>query len=224
MDSTSGGTRNINNELKLDPGVPTRRNRSLGCQCIIFVILTTLGLVAAIFIALNIGYVFHRMSELPHAALLYKPNSSTDLVDPATVIRPLIDEKQTFDIVATIWLRTSDSSSGFAISTLPTEMAIFTGTVFRGLRLKDKDIHATVNYTVPTQILYALSYPTVHCSYIFSTSSKNRGLKTHDLRASFVLVPTSPSLLDNLTNYSTWRNEKILFPPFRPWQYVSTFF
>ena len=130
MNSTSGGTHNINNELKLDPSVPTRRNRSSGCQCMIFIIPATLSSIAALFIALIVWYLFHRMSELPQAALLYKINSSTDLVDPATVIRPLIDDKQTFDVVATIWLRTSDSSSGSAISTLPTEKAIFTGTVF----------------------------------------------------------------------------------------------
>ena len=74
MNSTSGGTHNINNELKLDPSVPTRRNRSSGCQCMIFIIPATLSSIAALFIALIVWYSFYRMSELPHAALLYKTN------------------------------------------------------------------------------------------------------------------------------------------------------
>jgi hypothetical protein len=65
-------------------------------------------------------------------------------------------------------------------------------------------------------------YPTFHLAYLHSTS-KNLDLKTYDLRASFVLIPTSPSLLDNLSNYSSWKNEKVLLPPFRSWPYVSTF-
>lgn len=208
-------------DLKLDPGVPARRNHSSGCKFILLIIVTTLGLFTAIFVGLRFVNMFHHMRE-PHDALLYK-NKSVDPVDPAMVVRPLIDAKQKFDIVATVWLRKNDSSSGSAISTLPAEEAIFTGTVFQGLTLKDKDIHKTVKYTVPTEILYVFFCPTSHLLYI-SSSSKNRDLKHYHLRASFVLIPTSPSLLDNLTNYSSWRNEVIPFPPSRPWPYVSTLF
>ena len=222
MDSSSGGTYDDrDNDLKLDPGVPARRNRSSGCKCVLITILTSIASLAALFIGIFLVNLFHLGRE-PHAALLYKTKSA-DTVDPAAVVRPLIDEKQTFDIVATVWLRTNDSSSESAISTLPAQKAIFTGKVFQGLTLKDKAIHTTVNYTVPTEILYVF-FHILHIYSLHSTTSKNLDLKSHDLRASFVLIPTSPSLLDNLSNYSSSRNEKILVPPFRSWPYVSTFF
>ncbi|KAF8811336.1 hypothetical protein BYT27DRAFT_7161118 [Phlegmacium glaucopus] len=206
MYPSPAGTRNPDNELRLDPGTPARRNRSSGCKQILIILLVTIGLVASLFIGRRIISVYHGVWE-PHKALLHKTNSG----DP--VVRPLIDEKQTFDIVATVWLRTNDSSSGSdnldqkldananngIVSTLPTERAIFTETVFKGLRLKDKEIRATVKYSVPTETF------------------KARDLNHYNLRASFVLIPTSPSLLDNLTSYSSWRNDKILFPPFRSW-------
>ena len=89
-----------------------------------------------------------RHGREPHAVLLYNTKSA-DTVIPAAVFHPLIDDKQTFDIVATVWLRTNDSSSESTISesTLPAQKAIFTWKVFQGLTLKDKSIHTTVNYT-----------------------------------------------------------------------------
>ena len=151
MDSSARGTYD---ELKLDPGVPARRKRSSGCKCVSIIMLTSIGSLVALFCGINLVNMY-RLKQEPHASLLYKTKSG-DIVDPAAVIRPLIDEKQTFDIVATVWLRTNDdSSSGSAdVSTLPVEKAIFTGKVFQGLTLKDKGIHTTVNYTVPTEILY----------------------------------------------------------------------
>lgn len=154
MDSSSSPTETYDdNELKLDPGIPARRNRSSSCKCAFIIILTSIASLLAFFIGI---YLLNRFHSEHHTFLLYT-NKSVGTVDPALVVRPLIDEKQTFDIVATVWLRTNNSSSG---SKLPTEKAIFTRKVFQGLTLKDKDIHTTVNYTVPTEILYVflLSY------------------------------------------------------------------
>lgn len=187
------------NDLKLDPGVPARRNRSSGCICVLITILTSIVSLGALFIGIYIMNWILYWRE-PYATLLYKPKSADTMhPSPRAVVRPLIDEKQTFDIVATVWLQTNDSSSESTISTLPAQKAIFTGKVFHGMTLRDKSVHTTVNYTVPTEIF------------------KNLDLKTYDLRASFVLLPTSPSLLDNLSNYSSWRNENFLVPHFRPW-------
>ena len=156
MDSSPGGTYDDrDNDLNFDPGLPARLNRSSGCKCVLITILTSFVLLAALCVGTILLRLFHHGRE-PHAALLYKTKFA-DTVDPAAVVRPLIDEKQTFDIVATVWLRTNDSSSESttSISTLPAQKVIFTGKVFRGLTLKDKGIQATVNYTVPTEILYA---------------------------------------------------------------------
>ena len=159
MDSSPGGTYDdhaSDNDLKLDPGVPARRSRSSGCKCVLITILTSIASLTVFFIGLFLVNFFHLGRE-PNAALLYKTSADTP-VDPAAVVRPLIDEKQTFDIVATVWLRTNDSSSESTISTLPAEKAIFTGKIFEGLTLKDRGIHTTVNYTVPTEILYVFFY------------------------------------------------------------------
>ena len=224
MDSSPGITYDHRgNDLKLNPGVPARRNRSSRCKCVLITILTSIVSFAAFFIGLFLMNLIHHGRE-PHAALLYKPKSA-DAVDPGpgTVVRPLIDEKQTFDIVATVWLRTNDSISESTISTLPEQKPIFTAKVFQGLTLKHKSIHTTVNYTVPTEVLYVFLNISYNPSSLHFITSKNLDLMSYDLRASFVLIPTSPSLLDNLSNYSSWRNEKILLPPFRSWPYVSTF-
>jgi hypothetical protein len=153
--SSPGGTyddRDNLNDLKLDPGVPARRNRSSGCKCVLITILTSIASLTVFFIGVFLVNFIHLVRE-PNAAMLYKTSADTP-VDPAAVVRPLIDEKHTFDIVATVWLRTNNSSPESTISTLPAEKAIFTGKVFEGLTLKDKSIHTTVNYTVPTEILY----------------------------------------------------------------------
>ena len=153
------------NDVKLDPGVPAHRNHSSGWKCVLITILTSFASVVALFVGIFLMNLFHNWRE-PHALLLYK-NKSRDMVDPAAVVRPLIDEKQTFDIVATVWLRTNNSSSDSTISTIPPQKAIFTEKVFQGLTLKDKGIRKTVNYKVPTEILYVFFlYPTIHLPYI----------------------------------------------------------
>lgn len=161
MDSSRGGSYDSDhrdNDLKLDPGVPARRNRSSGCKCAFITILASIASLVALFIGIFLLNLIQHGRE-PYAALLYKPKSA-DTVDPSpgAVVRPLIDEKQTFDIVATVWLRTNDLSSESTISTLPAQKVIFTGKVFQGLTLKDKSVHTTVNYTVSTEILYVFFY------------------------------------------------------------------
>ena len=51
-----------------------------------------------------------------------------------------------------------------------------------------------------------------YCEY-----SKHKELSNYDLRASFVLIPTTPSLLDHLTNYSSWLPTSMFLPPRRPY-------
>ena len=51
--------------------------------------------------------------------------------------------------------------------------------------------------------------------------SKQQNLTNYDLRASFVIVPTSPSLLDHLSNFSTWIPNGVDKPPARVYEYVQ---
>ncbi|KAF8962873.1 hypothetical protein BDZ97DRAFT_1920205 [Flammula alnicola] len=89
----------------------------------------------------------------PHNALYQDPKTH---YKPHEVVRLLIDSNQTFDIVATIWLRTSGQSTldskGERSGPL-TKEAISTDTVFRGLQLKDKNVRTSVNFRVPIETL-----------------------------------------------------------------------
>ncbi|KAJ7619338.1 hypothetical protein FB45DRAFT_1033201 [Roridomyces roridus] len=73
--------------------------------------------------------------------------------------------------------------------------------VFRGLRLADKHKSANITYKLPLPVF------------------KRAMLREADLRGSFVLIPTSPSLLDKVTEFSTWRPESVRVPPVRPWPF-----
>ncbi|CAA7264539.1 unnamed protein product [Cyclocybe aegerita] len=99
--------------------------------------------------------------------------------------------------MATIWLRTIKPNEYPAV---PSEELIYSDRILRGLRLKDKDIHATVQYRIPTEIF------------------KQENLTNYDLRASFILIPNTPSLLDFASNYSTWIPSHIIVPPVRPYE------
>ena len=96
----------------------------------------------------------------PHRAL-YQDLRVTH--GPEDVVHPLVDADQTFDIVATVWLHTDPrepatnvTRDGIPVWGDPSalvETAIFTETVFRSLRLRDKNVKAAVKFQVPTEIL-----------------------------------------------------------------------
>ncbi|KAJ7138375.1 hypothetical protein C8R44DRAFT_848188 [Mycena epipterygia] len=92
------------------------------------------------------------------------------------------------------------------------EKSIFSDIVFRGLRLSDTDIDRNVTFQIPTQVF-------------------NKHLGTnYDLRASFVIIPHSPSPLDHLKNYTSWvpvgakgpRTKSLPFPLTSPTDYYWT--
>ncbi len=142
-------------DLKLDPGPQPRRQSRFGCcKCILWAIITIVCLVSS-----YAGYAFLRgltmWFKAPHSHLFqdlsvpYKPNE---------VVRPLVDTNQTFDIVATVWVRQDtldlvlDGDNATHVPTL-TEEVVYSGTIFQGLRLSDKNVRSTVNLNVPTEIL-----------------------------------------------------------------------
>ncbi|EEB95872.1 hypothetical protein MPER_05093, partial [Moniliophthora perniciosa FA553] len=75
------------------------------------------------------------------------------------------------------------------------EHVIYEDTVFRGLRLRDKNVRAEVPLQVPTHLFHS------------------ENISTSDLRASIVLIPTSPSLFDHISNYSSWYPASMRRPP-----------
>ncbi|KDR66891.1 hypothetical protein GALMADRAFT_232296 [Galerina marginata CBS 339.88] len=224
--------------LRLNPGPPPRRRSTVTCKCIfwsLFVVCAAgggyLGGVA--------GYAGYRHLREPHRALY---QDLTVPYRPQDVVRPLVDRNQTFDIVATVWLRTEREPVAAAVASTNEkiarendgesvveeegnvvvgeedlvklgevgkaveeddsqlfERAIFSETIFHGIRLKDKKVQASLKLRVPTDIF------------------KKRELNTYDLRASFVLIPTPPSTLNQVANYSTWLPDAVKFPPSRSW-------
>ncbi|KAF8992165.1 hypothetical protein BDQ17DRAFT_235588 [Cyathus striatus] len=125
-----------------------------------------------------------------------------EVKDRSTVVRPLIDEGQTFDIFVNVWAR----DHTILQNRLPSESLLFSGRAFQNVTLKDKGRIVQASFKVPT--------------YIFKASET---LTNFDIRASFTLAPNySPSLLDNVVGMSSWIPFGITMPSSfeyvgRPW-------
>ncbi|KAG6835746.1 hypothetical protein H0H93_015015, partial [Arthromyces matolae] len=119
-----------------------------------------------------------------------------DVENRTEIVQPLVNRQQTFDLVATVWARTSQDvlhangkqpvegaefEQGDKESQAVEEEPLFSDVIFHEVRLQDKDLRTTVNFTVPTKLF------------------RHRDLTNYDLRASVMLIPTSPSLLDHMT-------------------------
>ncbi|KAF9484580.1 hypothetical protein BDN70DRAFT_106138 [Pholiota conissans] len=184
-------------ELRLDPGPRPRRSSRLSWKCIALSFVG-LGSVFGAFIVYNVIRAFMRQDVGVHTRM-YQDLKVT--YNASQVVRPLVDANQTFDIVATVWLRqdtlTLDEITSVSGGPILSEKAIYSETVFRGVRLEDQDLKTAVDLRVPTEIF------------------KNPEIWTYDLRASFVLIPNSPSPLDYAVNYSSWIPDGINYPPMR---------
>ncbi|KAJ3507415.1 hypothetical protein NLJ89_g6320 [Agrocybe chaxingu] len=181
-------------DLHLNPGVQARRERMSFCRCLFWTCILAVVLANAYYIP-NFMLGIKKGTREPHKTLYHKGDEKK--ADDVDVIRPLVDHQQPFDIMATIWLRTTKPNKDHAA---PSEELIYSDRILRGLRLKDKDIHATIRYQIPTEIF------------------KQENLTNYDLRASFILIPNTPSLLDFASNYSTWIPSHIVVPPVRPYE------
>lgn len=148
-------------ELKLDPGPqPRRRPRQTCSRCVLWTSLALVGLAASYGAYVVLRYAV-RFVNTPHFLQLhdlsvpYKPNE---------VLKPLVSREQTFDVVATVWVHRdggSDAGDASALKTGRQELAedvVYSDTVFRGLRLKDKNVKTAVNLSVPTEVLYVLQF------------------------------------------------------------------
>ncbi|KAG6861054.1 hypothetical protein C0995_004555 [Termitomyces sp. Mi166 len=160
-----------------------------GC---IWLFVGAVGIAALVVSSLGIAFVIPKIVTglAVKRALYYTGDAHAD----SEIAHPLIGPEQTFDLAVTVWLRTeeyedSDDDDEMPehprFSPLPPAIPLFSDIVFRGLRLRDKNIFATVNFTVPTEYF------------------RNPDLSIYDLRGSVVLLPTSPSPLDEIIDYST---------------------
>jgi hypothetical protein len=144
-------------QLNLNPGPPHRRRSISGCKCLFI----TAGIVllpgVMLFFASFVTKVLGNVSN-PHRAL-YQNASLEEVSNRASVVQPLISRDQTFDIAATVWLRSTVSRGHEVIrreaegqEAVP-ETPLYSDIVFRGLRLTGKTVSNTVDFTLPTDIL-----------------------------------------------------------------------
>lgn len=94
--------------LDLDPGTTTRHpGKSIsGCKCI----LLTIALLVLLAIGLFLFNLFERFIadiSQPHRAL-FENVALEDVTNHPTAVQLLISQDQTFDIAATVWMRTTE--------------------------------------------------------------------------------------------------------------------
>jgi hypothetical protein len=138
-------------ELRLDPGPQARRKSSVNWKCVALSFVTV-GSLLGLYLAFKAIKVVLLPQDEGTRAKLYQ-----DLTVPFTpreIVRPLVDSTQTFDVVVTVWLRqdipkTHMDEGGPILS----EKAIYSDTIFRGLRLEDKSVKTALELKIPTEIL-----------------------------------------------------------------------
>jgi hypothetical protein len=150
-------------QLNLDPGSPPRRRPISGCKCLLITAFIIFLSTIIFFLASVAKDVVTNLSN-PHRAL-YQNASLDEVPNRALVVQPLIDRDQTFDIAATVWLRSGESIGHEAAEARETrqgtietpaevlESPLYSDIIFRGLHLTDKNVFSIVNFTLPTDIL-----------------------------------------------------------------------
>ncbi|KAJ7599884.1 hypothetical protein C8J56DRAFT_1037490 [Mycena floridula] len=177
-------------ELHFDPGPLAPRRRSTSC-CKLF--LGVIVVLIAIFVGkvlYIIGTTLYTQTTFPFRPL-YQNQTMNEVKNRSMVVQPLVGDDQTFDIAVTVWTLKEEPEAE------NNETVLFSDIVFRDLRLKDKYKSVDVAFQVPTAMFHR---PTINST---------------DLRASFVLIPSSPSPLDYLKSYSSWYPSGMQRPPIR---------
>ena len=138
----------------LDPGPAKRPPRRLsGCRCLLYTAFTFLGLLLALYIAKFTVKTAGKATK-PHPELY--ANTTLDRADWGKVVRPLVDQRTKFDIVATVWAKTPGErrgDEGLAGSAPEGEQVLYEGVVFKSVTLKDKHVHSTVDLEIPLDAL-----------------------------------------------------------------------
>ncbi|KAK0497989.1 hypothetical protein EDD18DRAFT_127704 [Armillaria luteobubalina] len=80
---------------------------------------------------------------------------------------------------------------------------LYSDVAFHEVNLKDKSVFADVHFQIPISRFL------------------DRNLTTSDLRGTFVLIPSSKSLLKHVTNFSSWMPDAVVdnLPPVRSWPF-----
>jgi len=154
--------------LKLDPG-PAPRSKGTARSRFVYKILryafSLLAIALLGYVALSI---VRRLRFTPHKEMYHKLGND---IRVGEVVQPLIGKNQTFDVVATVWIRDDNPnprpgdyesmpSIRGSVSKHITEKAIFTDTIFRGVSITDKGLKTSVQIEISTAVLYVLKFST----------------------------------------------------------------
>lgn len=96
---------------------------------------------------------------------------------------------------------------------------LYSDILFRGLKLSDRHVAVTLDYEIPTERLCVgcLLPSCAGKKLIITVHSCGLNLTSDDLRASFVLIPNSPSPLDRAISFSSSIPEIMYQEPVRAW-------
>jgi len=141
--------------LQLDPGPEPRRKTARPvniCKtfCRAFTIATVIIGLRVVYLGLKFVQNRWSTSLAPHQILYHNDTQ----YEAHQVVRPLIEEDQSFDIVATVWIRDFEGKNPSHTRGIKlVERPIFTDTIFRGVKMSKKIYKTSVNLEIPTAAL-----------------------------------------------------------------------
>ncbi|KAJ7446313.1 hypothetical protein FB451DRAFT_789970 [Mycena latifolia] len=225
------------------------RRRRIPSRCTL--ILIAIGTLVLLFIGQRLVSFFRLfrsapLYDFPPRDWFVEETDINDIANRSDVVQPLVGLNDTFDIAVTVWQLATfdeqmeqyrllqqkqttagtlpDSEAGVSPSGNMTdeaaklhsayvswyenisllEKAVFSDIVFRGVRLSDNDIHANVTFQIPTEVF------------------QNLPGTNYDLRASFIILPHSPSPLDYFKNFTSWFPAPVKRPRFKSFPFPLT--
>ncbi|KAJ3574380.1 hypothetical protein NP233_g1803 [Leucocoprinus birnbaumii] len=186
--------------LRLDPGAPEREPRSAAkfCLWLTLTFLVVAGCSVVYFLAESAWYGMQH----PHSNHYHKKPES-EITDWSKVVRPLITRNDSFDVIASVWVRDDGGEDGGLIidGEERPERLIFLEPIFRSVSLREKTRFTNVTLRVPKPPL------------------RGTNISTYDLRASFVLVHSgTPRMFTDHSNFTTWKPSSLRSPSVRHWQ------
>lgn len=111
-----------------------------------------LGALFLMKILVNTGQQFFWFTTFSHSRV-FQNQTLAEVKNRSSVVRPLIDENQSFDIALSIWtLPTEGRDDAERIGDVA-ESPIFSNVIFSGVRLSDKHVKTTIPYQLPVAIL-----------------------------------------------------------------------
>lgn len=100
----------------------------------------------------GIGQQLFWFKNFSHSQV-YQNQTLAEVKNRTAVVRPLIDENQLFDIAVSIWTLSVDQREDERNYGDVAETPLYSDIVFRGVRLADKHLTHTLNYSLPTALL-----------------------------------------------------------------------